>query len=98
MEFLVTAYDGKDANAPARRAAARPAHVERAGALAENGQLLIGGAILDNSGNMIGSSLLVEFENREALDQWLENDPYVTAAVWQQISVVPFRTTLRGLS
>lgn len=96
MEFLVTAYDGKDADAPARRAAARPDHIETAQSLKDEGHVLIGGAILDDVGNMIGSSLVVRFENREALDNWLQNDPYVISDVWQEISVVPFRIAVRA--
>ncbi|MCG8434825.1 MAG: YciI family protein, partial [Gammaproteobacteria bacterium] len=86
---------GKDDQAQARRAAARPSHIEGAQALKENGNILIGGAILDDDGNMIGSSLVVEFEDRTALDQWLDNDPYVTQGVWQDISVLPFRTAVQ---
>ena len=96
MQFLVIAYDGKDEGAQARRAAARPAHIEGAQSLKENNNVLIGGAILDGDGNMIGSSLVVEFEDRAALDEWLDNDPYVTDGVWQDISVMPFRTAVKA--
>jgi uncharacterized protein YciI len=96
MQFLITAYDGKDENAQARRSAARPAHIEGAKDLLANRQVLIGGAILNDADEMIGSSLVVEFENREALDQWLNNDPYVTENVWQDITVQPFRTAVKS--
>ncbi|MCG8414370.1 MAG: YciI family protein [Pseudomonadales bacterium] len=96
MEFLVTAYDGTDDEAPARRAAARPAHIEGAQTLKNDGHVLIGGAILDDAGNMIGSSLVVEFDDRAALDDWLNNDPYVTGGVWQDITVLPFRTAVKS--
>ena len=45
---------------------------------------------------MIGSSLVVEFESREALDHWLQNDPYVTGNVWQDITVQAFRTAVKA--
>lgn len=96
MQFLITAYDGKDDQAQERRAAARPAHIEGAQHLKENGNVLIGGAILDDDGNMIGSSLVVEFESREELDAWLDNDPYITGNVWQDVTVVPFRTAVKS--
>lgn len=96
MQFLITAYDGKDDEAQARRAAARPAHIDGAKSLKDAGNILIGGAILDDEGNMIGSSMVVEFEDREALDQWLHNDPYVTEGVWQDITVSPFRTAVKS--
>ena len=96
MQFLITAYDGKDEDAQARRSAARQAHIEGAKDLLAGGQVLIGGAILNDADEMIGSSLVVEFENRKALDHWLNNDPYVTGNVWQDITVQPFRTAVKG--
>ena len=50
-----------------------------------------GGAILDDTGAMIGSATIVEFPDRAALDAWLARDPYVTGGVWQKIEVRPFR-------
>ena len=60
------------------------------------GHVLIGGAILNEKEEMIGSSLVVEFESREALDHWLQNDPYVTENVWQDITVQAFRTAVKA--
>lgn len=91
MQFMVTAYDGSDADAPGRRLAARPAHLERVGSAREAGNIIAGGAILDEDGEMIGSTIYVEFESREALDEWLNQDPYVKGGVWQDITVVPIR-------
>ncbi|MDA0689613.1 MAG: YciI family protein [Proteobacteria bacterium] len=96
MQFLVTAYDGTDEQAQARRAAARPAHIEGAQSLKDNGNILIGGAILDEMGQMIGSSLIVEFEDRAALDEWLNSDPYITGDVWQDVKVLPFRVAVKS--
>ena len=39
--------------------------------------------------------MIVEFENREALDQWLNHDPYITEGVWQDITVQPFRVAVK---
>ena len=96
MQFLVTAYDGKDAAAPARRAKARPAHIEGAKALKEKGHILIGGAILDEAGAMIGSSMVLEFDTRDALDAWLNQDPYITGNVWQDVTVLPFKVAVKS--
>ena len=94
MQFLVIGRDGDDADAPARRARVRPVHLDFIQGLVNRGQILIGGAILDASGAMIGSTLLVEFETREALDEWLRTDPYVTGQVWRSIEVHPFRSAV----
>ncbi|MFL2855805.1 MAG: YciI family protein [Pseudohongiellaceae bacterium] len=91
MQFLVVAYDGKDEDAKARRAAARPSHLAGAQELKEAGNIIVGAAILDENEEMIGSTLCVEFESRADLDEWLANDPYVTEGVWKDIAVQPIR-------
>ncbi|HLZ66172.1 MAG TPA: YciI family protein [Aliidongia sp.] len=96
MQFLVIARDGADEGAQGRRMAARPAHFERLPAMLEAGEVLMGGAMLDDAGRMIGSSLLVDFPDRAALDRWLEREPYVTGDVWLDIEVVPFRLAVSG--
>lgn len=95
MQFLVTAYDGKDDAAKDRRMAARPAHLEAASHLNAAGNIIVGGAILDENDEMIGSTLCVDFESREDLDEWLANDPYVTEGVWQDITVQAIRLAIK---
>jgi uncharacterized protein len=92
MQFIVIARDADDADAQARRAAVRPAHLESLRPFVERGRILVGGAILDDSGAMVGSVLLAEFDDRGELDQWLDQDPYVTGGVWHSVEVHPFRT------
>ena len=96
MQFLIIAYDGTDSDAQARRSAARPAHIDGAKSLLTGGHVLIGGAIMNDNDEMIGSSLVVEFGSREDLDHWLQNDPYVTGNVWQDITVQAFRTAVKA--
>lgn len=91
MQYLVIAYDGTDAGAPARRQAARAAHLEGARAMKAAGTFLEGGAILDDSEQMIGSMMLVDFPGETELQEWLKTDPYVTGDVWRSIEVRPFR-------
>jgi uncharacterized protein YciI len=91
MQFVVMAWDGTDADAPARRLAVRPSHLEGIQPLVDRGNILVGGAILDESGTMVGSVLLTDFESREDLDAWLADDPYVTSGVWSQVDVRPYR-------
>ena len=91
MQWLIIARDGKDEEAPGRRLAARPAHLENAARLQAEGHLLIGGALIDDQGNMIGSAAVAQFATRAELDQWLRTDPYVTGGVWRDIEVLPYR-------
>ena len=95
MQFMITAYDGKDEGALNRRLSVRDAHIEGAHRLKEAGQLIAGGAILDEEDKMIGSTMYVEFDSRAELDQWLDSDPYVTGKVWQDIKVLPIRLAVK---
>ena len=95
MQFLVTAYDGKDDGALDRRMSVREAHINGANELKEAGHLIAGGAILDEAEQMIGSTMFVEFDSKAELDQWLASDPYVTGNVWQDISVLPIRLAVK---
>lgn len=94
MQFLVMAKDGTDGGALERRQRTRPSHLESIQPLVDSGNVLVGGAILSDAGEMIGSMLLVDFPDREDVDAWLVRDPYVTEGVWQQIDVTPFRTAV----
>ncbi|HTT04854.1 MAG TPA: YciI family protein [Steroidobacteraceae bacterium] len=91
MQFLVLAYDGTDPDHAQRRERARGPHLAAVAQLEARGQFLIGGAILDESGAMIGSAVIFEFPARDALDRYLATDPYVVGKVWQRIEVRPFR-------
>lgn len=94
MQFLVIARDGTDEDALERRRRTRPKHLEGIGPLVDNGNVLVGGAVLSGSGDMVGSMLLVEFPDRADVDTWLARDPYVTDGVWQEVEVQPFRTAV----
>lgn len=78
MQFLVIAKDGTDEGGLERRQRTRPAHLAGIGPLVESGNVLVGGAILSEAGDMVGSMLLVEFPAREDVNAWLAQDPYVT--------------------
>ncbi len=94
MQFLVVARDGSDEDALERRQATRPTHLASIAPLVEGGNILVGGAILNEAGDMIGSMLLVEFPDRSGVDAWIEADPYVTDGVWRDVEVTPFRTAV----
>ena len=91
MQFMIVAYDGTDEDALNRRLAVRDSHIAGAIELKNKGNLIAGGAILDDAGSMIGSTTYVAFESRAELDAWLERDPYVTGDVWRDITITPIR-------
>ena len=91
MQFLLLAYDGTDPEALHRRLSVRDEHLSRISDLKKEGEFLFGGAILDDEGKMIGSMIVYDFPNREALDEKLKNEPYINDGVWQKIEIKPFR-------
>jgi uncharacterized protein YciI len=91
VQWLIIARDGTDERALDRRMAARPAHLANAARLQVSGHLLVGGALVDDDGRMIGSACVAQFATRAELDAWLRTDPYVTGDVWQDIQIMPYR-------
>lgn len=83
MNFVITAYDAPDCLE--RRLSVRQAHLDNLNRIASH--LLCCGPMLDEEGNMRGSALMVEFDSREELDQFLETEPYVMAKVWEKVTV-----------
>ena len=43
---------------------------------------------------MKGSALVMEFENRAALDKYLESEPYENYSGWQKVEVEPMNVVL----
>ncbi len=89
MQFMVTAYDGTDEKAMDRRMAARGEHLEGVGRRFKSGEHLYGAAILDDSGKMIGSVMVVEYPSMDELNKWLEIEPYIIGDVWRKIDIKP---------
>lgn len=91
MPFLVQAFDGTDSEAPARRLAARPRHIEVAKALKADGRLVIAGAMLNEAGGMTGSTLILDVPTDADAEALIRADPYVAGNVWQRWTITPFR-------
>ncbi|MBR3202817.1 MAG: hypothetical protein IKF60_04435 [Solobacterium sp.] len=83
MQFIVTAHDG--ANMLEKRMEVRPRHLEGMAKLGTH--VVCAGGLLDEAGKLKGSVLILNFETREELDQYLKNEPYVLEHVWETIDV-----------
>ena len=83
MQFIITAHDGE--NMLEKRMAVRPRHLEGMAKLGKH--IICAGGLLDDAGKMKGSVLVLDFEDRAALDDYLKNEPYVTEHVWAKIEV-----------
>lgn len=95
MQFVLTAYDGTDAGALDRRLKVREEHLAKIDILKVKGEFLFGGAILDDDGKMIGSVIVYDYPDRQALDDSLLNEPYFTRGVWEKVDIRPFRVAKR---
>ena len=49
--------------------------------------LYCAGGILNEAGSPIGSFLVMDFEKKEMLDDYLKTEPYVLNNVWQDIKI-----------
>ncbi len=90
MLYVVIAYDGTEPGTFERRMLVRPAHMANGEKMMQDGSFLFGGGILDGAGKMAGGVLIVDFESRAEIDEWLENEPYILNKVWSRVEVHPF--------
>lgn len=98
MWYAIMAEDTSDSLA--KRLAARPEHLSRLQALQDTGRLLLAGPFpaIDSSdpgpAGFTGSLIVAEFPSLEDAKTWADNDPFVSAGVYQRVTVKPFRKTL----
>ena len=83
MQFVIRAIDG--VGKLAKRMEVRPRHFEGMDRLKDH--LVCAGGLLDGAGNLKGSVLVMEFETREELDDYLSHEVYVVEGVWEHITV-----------
>ncbi|KAI0821108.1 hypothetical protein BC629DRAFT_1587421 [Irpex lacteus] len=96
--FLLYAPDYTDSEAPNRRLAVRPKHLENAKVMFEGGVSRIGGALISPdtydtpNRKMIGSMMVFEAENIEAVRKIVKQDVYYIGGVWdkEKLVIVPW--------
>ena len=90
--FVVTCTDHE--GTVEKRLAVRPQHLERLQKLADEGRLIVAGAMPKDPANpqagFYGSTIIVDFDSREALDSWLAEEPFLKEGVYSHIDVKPF--------
>ncbi len=90
-QFIIVAQDYTDNEALNRRLAVRPTHMQRMKVEKEKGIFIMGGARLNEEGNMVGSMLIVDLPNQESVTDWVAADPYIAGKVWESVDITPFR-------
>ena len=98
MLYVIWAQDV--VNSLENRMAARPDHVARLKQLVDQGRLIIAGPMpaVDSSdpgeAGMTGSMIVAEFTSLDAAKKWAQDDPYVAAGVYAEVSVNPYLKVL----
>jgi len=90
-QYIITGHDYTDEGAFDRRMAVRPKHLEGAAKLRAEGNYVLGGAILDDAGRMIGSVMVLQFETDEELEAYKQHEPYITQKIWETVDIKPFK-------
>ena len=92
---------GKDIeNSLQLRMETRASHLARLNDLTEQGRILVAGPIpvIDNEdpgeAGFSGSVIIAEFESLENAKDWANQDPYVKAGVFKEITVKPFKKVI----
>jgi len=98
MLYAIIAED--NANSLEKRLASRPEHVARLITLKEDGRLILAGPhpSIDSEdpgdSGFSGSLIVAEFASLEDAQTWADQDPYIIAGVYKQVTVKPFKKVL----
>ncbi|MDO3384170.1 YciI family protein [Gilvimarinus algae] len=82
------------------RAKARPDHLARLNQLRDQGRLILAGphpAVDANDpgqAGFTGSLVVAEFDSLAQAQSWADADPYVSAGVYERVTVKPFKKVL----
>jgi hypothetical protein len=98
MYYMIYAQDVP--NSLENRLRARPEHVARLTLLANEGRLLAAGptpaidAHDPGPAGFTGSLIVAEFGSLEQAQKWADTDPYISAGVYEKVTVKPFKKVL----
>ena len=98
MLYSITGTDHE--NSLQNRLAARPEHVARLQQLKSLGRLILAGPnpAIDSpdpgDAGFSGSIIIAEFDSLQEAQSWANDDPYITAGVYQNVVVKPFNKVL----
>ena len=90
VQYMIKAYDGE--NMLEKRLAVRPRHLENMAKVP--GKVICAGGLLDGEGKMKGSVLIMDFQSKELLRQYLDSEPYLKERVWETVEVEPMNVVI----
>ena len=100
MLYAIIAQDV--ANSLENRLKARPDHLARLQQLQNQGRLVLAGPhpAIDSEDpgpdGFSGSLVVAEFDSLNDAKAWADKDPYVSAGVYEQVTVKPFKKVFPG--
>ena len=83
MQYAIIAHDGK--GMLEKRLVVRQRHLENIARI--KGKVICAGGILDEEGKMAGSVMILDFDSKELLDEYLKSEPYIQEHVWETVEV-----------
>ena len=98
MFYIIYSEDVE--NSLALRLSVREDHLDRLRALQAQGKLLVAGPCpaidSENPGDagFTGSLIIAEFDSLVAAQQWADQDPYIAAGVYKNVTVKPYKKVL----
>ncbi len=90
MQFIITAYDGEEMLE--KRMRVRPRHLENMAKV--RGRVVCAGGLLDGDGRMKGSVLIMDFDDKSLLDEYLGSEPYIAEGVWEKVDIQPMNVVI----
>ena len=90
MQYMIRAYDGE--GMLQKRMEVRPRHLENMTQV--KGKVLCAGGLLDEEGKMKGSVLIMEFDTKDGLDDYLRTEPYIVEQVWEKVIAEPMNVVI----
>ena len=91
--FVLVCHDKP--NSLELRMATRDAHL--AFVRANSSKLKLAGPLLDDKGDMAGSLLIFDTEEKAEVQAFTDNDPYALAGLFAKVEILPFKATLGSL-
>ena len=88
--YILRALDYTDEGAKDRRMQVRNDHFAYLDPKVAEGLAICGGAVLDDAGKMIGSTIVFNC-SRQELDEYLKSEPYVTGKVWEKLEINEYK-------
>ena len=87
---MIKAYDGE--GMLEKRMAVRPRHLSNLANV--KGKIVCAGGLLTEEGKMKGSVLIMDFDKKEYLDEYLDSEPYISEKVWEKVEVEPMNVVI----